>query len=309
MPGGLTGRRLVADVGGSNVRFAIADRGGGLAQTQSHRIADFPSFGAALRAYVAAAGGHQIADCAIAAAGPVDADRVKLTNNDWSIERREAAAILGGVPVVLVNDLEAAAAALPHLMQDDWAAIGGPAATRPEPRTMLAINIGTGFGAASAIFRGARWWTVPGEAGHMRLAAPADDGSAPDGGSIESVLSGRGIAALYRKLAGARTAEPLTDAEAVFARAGSDAIAARTVERVTAILGQVAGDLALATAAWGGVYFCGSVATAWAALADVGSFRAEFVGSGAMRGRLQQVPTAVVRRDNVALFGLAMLPA
>ena len=89
---------------------------------------------------------------------------------------------------------------------------------------------------------------------------------------------------------------------------GRDAAAARTVELFTAILGRIAGDLALATCAWGGVYLCGSVATAWAAIADVERFRAEFTRKGPMRTRMLKVPTAVIRRDNAALFGLAMMP-
>ena len=54
-----------------------------------------------------------------------------------------------GVPVVLVNDLEAVAAALPHLADDDLTTLGTVAPVRPERRTMLAVNVGTGFGAAS----------------------------------------------------------------------------------------------------------------------------------------------------------------
>jgi len=316
MPSRLTSRlksRLVADVGGSNVRFAIADRGGGLGRIKNYRVADMPSFAQALRTYVAETGGRlDVEDCAVAAAGPVDGDRIKLTNNDWSVERDEFAAVLGGIPVTLVNDLEAVAAALPHLAPDDLAAIGGPQPQRPERRTMLALNVGTGFGAAGALFRGGRWWTVPTEAGHMTLGRLAADWVEllPDDATVESVLSGRGIAALYVRLAtaAAQTAEPLDDAEAVFARAGRDPIAARTVECITTTLGWVAGNLALASAAWGGVYFCGSVAAAWATLADAGAFRAEFVRNGPMSNRLRQVPTAVIRRDNVALFGLAMLP-
>jgi glucokinase len=279
---------------------------------QSHRIADFSSFVAALSAYVAAAGRLDIDTCAIAAAGPVGGERVKITNNAWSIDRGETAAVLGGIPVVLVNDLEAVAAALPHLAADDVTPIGGPLVTRPERRTMLALNVGTGFGAASAICRGGRWWTMPSEAGHMTLGPTASDGDEPrpNDATIESVLSGHGVAALYGRLAaaGGRTGEPLHNAAEVFARAGRDPIAARTVERVTLMLGRVAGNLALATAAWGGVYLCGSVATAWAALADAAPFRAEFIGKGPMRERLKRVPTTLIRRDNVALFGLAMLP-
>jgi glucokinase len=76
----------------------------------------------------------------------------------------------------------------------------------------------------------------------------------------------------------------------------------------TAILGRIAGNLTLATCAWGGVYLCGSVATAWADIADIGRFRDEFTRKGPMHARMLEVPTAVIRRDNAALYGLAMMP-
>ena len=94
----------------------------------------------------------------------------------------------------------------------------------------------------------------------------------------------------------------------MFVEAARNAAAARTVELFTAILGRIAGDLALATCAWGGVYLCGSVATAWAEIADSERFRAQFTPKGPMRARMLKVPTAVIRRDIAALYGLAMMP-
>jgi glucokinase len=312
MAGGVSAWRLVADAGGTNVRFARAAADGTLDGLRSGRAADFPSFGAALETYIAGSRQGDITAAAIAAAGPVDGDRVKITNNPWSIDRKDVSAALGGVPVVLINDLEAVAAALPHLAVSETANLGGPAVVRPEQRTMLAINVGTGFGAASVIRRGARWWTCPSEAGHMRLGMPPGDAGEwlPEGATVESLLSGDGLVRLYRRLAGSGPnshAMPV-DGSGVFASVERDAKAAHAVEVMTSALGRVAGDLALATAAWGGVYLCGSVAVGWSAVADMQQFRAEFIGRGPMRGRLEQIPTAVVRRDDVALFGLAMVP-
>ena len=80
-------RRLVADAGGTNVRFAIADESGRLERVESFQAADFPAFKDALSAYGSGAGGlKEISACAIAAAGPVDDGIVKLTNNDWMID-------------------------------------------------------------------------------------------------------------------------------------------------------------------------------------------------------------------------------
>jgi glucokinase len=299
--------RLVADVGGTNARFAIADDAGRLQQVESFATADFPAFLDALSAYRSGAGGLKDIDaCAIAAAGPVDDGVVQLTNIDWTIDRAKVSAALPGAAVAVVNDLEAVAAALPHLTSEDLLTLGDVAPVQGERRTMLAVNVGTGFGASSAILRDGRWYTCPSESGHMTLGA-VDAVALPADTSVETVLSGAGLAKLHARLTGGRHIAP-QQASDVLAMAARDAAAARTVELFTAILGRVAGDLALAHAAWGGVYLCGSVATAWAAIADAARFRAEFVRKGPMRARMLKVPTAVIRRDNVALFGLAMMP-
>jgi len=301
-------RRLVADAGGTNVRFAITDETGRPERVQTFQVADFPAFTDALSAYGSGAGGlKEIGACAIAAAGPVDDGVVKLTNNDWTIDRAKISSVLAGVPVAVVNDLEAVAAALPHLASEDLTPLGAPAPVRPERRTMLAVNVGTGFGAASAILRDGRWYTCPSESGHMTLGQVEAVPALPADTSVESVLSGSGLAKLYERLTGGRFIAAQQAAD-VLAMAGRDAAAARTVEVFTDILGRIAGDLTLATCAWGGVYLCGSVATAWAAGADAKRFRAEFARKGPMRTRMLKVPTAVIRREHAALFGLAVMP-
>jgi glucokinase len=299
-------RRLVADVGGTNVRFAIADAEGALDRVKIFQTADFPTFLDALAAYRSDAGGwREIDACAIAAAGPVDGNAVKLTNNAWVVDGAKISATMNGAPVAVVNDLEAVAAALPHLTSDDLTTIGTKAPARPERRTMIAVNVGTGFGASAVIWRDGRWYTCPSESGHMTLGSVEGTTLPPDT-SVEDILSGSGLARLYEHLAG-RTGNAARASD-VFAEAGRDPAAARTVELFTAILGRIAGNLTLATCAWGGVYLCGSVATAWAEIADIGRFRDEFTRKGPMHARMLEVPTAVIRRDIAALYGLAMMP-
>ena len=307
----MTAWRLVADVGGTNVRFARADARGTLDAVRTMPTSAAASFLEALHDYLRATGGNaHCASCAIGAAGPVDGDTVTLTNLDWTITRAGVSAALGGAPVTLVNDLEAVAAALPHLAADDLAPIGGPAVAPPEDlRSRLAINVGTGFGAALALRRGARWWTLPSEAGHMRLdicSAVQRDALGPCR-TVEDLLSGRGLAELYDRLSGGGS--PRRDPSAVLAPSGEDRHARRAVEIVTDVLGRVTGDLTLATAAWGGVMLTGSVAEGWSKVADPARFRRAFEGEGPMRARLARTPTALIERPHVALLGLAMLPA
>ena len=302
----MTSRRLVADAGGTNVRFALADADGNLDRVKIFQTADFSTFLDAFAAYRSDAGGlREVVAAAIAAAGPVDGDAVKLTNNEWIVDGAKISALMGGVPVALVNDLEAVAAALPHLTSDDLTTLGAVAPVRPERRTMLAVNVGTGFGASSVIHRDGRWYTCPSEAGHMTLGHVEAKPALPADASVEDVLSGSGLARLYERLAGGRS-QQASDVFAEAARAGG--AAADAVTLFTHILGRVAGDLALATCAWGGVYLCGSVATAWAGMADIERFRTEFTRKGPMRARMLKVPTAVIRRDMAALYGLAMMP-
>jgi glucokinase len=307
----MSDRRLVIDIGGSNVRFARAASCGELYSIVRYGTADFTAFADALGAYFAETGPpDDISECAIAAAGPVDEGFARLTNAAWSISRRDAARILGQVPVVLVNDLEAVAAALPHLTVADVTELAPRDAGDDKGRSKLAFNIGTGCGAAVALFCGGAWRTAAGEAGHMSLVWDAEGPAPiPRGVTVEDVLSGSGVAALYASIAALRgvPAAAALDATAILAGAGDLEATRETMAALSRIIGRVAGDLVLATGAWGGVYFVGSVATAWARSADMGIFRTAFENKGKMQDRMRRVPSRVVTRKDIALFGLAML--
>lgn len=302
------GWRLVVDAGGTNVRFACADSEGKLHRVTSHTTAEFPSFSSALEAYLNTIGDtSRFNSVAIAAAGPIDDGSVTLTNvRNWTVHSAEVSARLAGATVHLINDLQAVAAALPFLRPDDLASIGELGFAFPPVRPMLALNVGTGLGAALAHNQQGSWLTQSSEAGHMALGAVTRQQLAllDTETSVETILSGSGIARLYARISGFHGP---VDAADVFSRARTDASAAEVVHVVSDILGRIAGDLVLATGAWGGVVLCGSVAKGWAAVADHAQFRREFERKGAMTTRMSQVPTALVTRADVALFGLAML--
>ena len=193
----MTGKRLVVDVGGTNARFALADACGQLSSVAGYQTADFSSFAACLEAYLGSLSGETPVSCAIAAAGPVADGRVLLTNAAWTIERAAASERLGGAPVVLVNDLQAVAIALPYLLPEDVRALAGPPICRPDDRSMLAFNVGTGCGAATAVQIDGRWIAVASEAGHMSLSADGPNAAyIAAGATVETVLSGRGVVAL-----------------------------------------------------------------------------------------------------------------
>lgn len=297
----MSGRRLLADVGGTNVRFACSAAPGELANVTRYNCSDFPSFGAAMERYLRDLGGSGSCDgAAIGAAGPVDANAVQLTNLPWRIDGREVSAALGGKPVRIFNDLEAVALALPALTPGDVRPIGPLTSVTGSRKTMLAVNVGTGFGACAIVPMADSWQTVSSEAGHMGLPEGLGLPAAwPKGlSSVEDVLSGKGAAMLHSLVVGS---EPAV-APQIFSGAGAGKDVVRIVGRV---LGKVAGDVALATGAWGGVFLTGSVAEGWAQAGEQGEFRRAFEDKGAMAQRMARVPTAVIAVAHPALLGLS----
>lgn len=289
--------RLIADIGGTNARFACADPNGSVHGEHFHPVGDFAEFTDALDAYLSTLGSaSKFASAAIAAAGPVSQNEVALTNNAWRISAAKIIERLGtSVQVRLVNDLEAVALAIPFLGEEDVEFSDGSPQTLGD--RMLAINLGTGFGAASLIRTQNGWASCPAEAGHMSLGAM--DSSelelfrqlSSKAMTVEDLLSGDGVRKLASHLGG-------TDANPF--SSGSSQILTRVLARVSA-------NLTLASAAWGGLYFCGSVATAWWSMADHSEFRHHFCGTSKMHDKLEKTPVGLIKIDNPAFVGLANL--
>jgi len=304
----VSGPLLLADVGGTNVRFAMSRHAGQIENVCAYAASSYPQFSDALGAYLAevTVRGCSLAGVRIAAAGPVEQGFVDLTNLPWRIE---VAAIEKQVaaPVRLLNDLEAVAAFLPYVRDRDVTSIGADWRIGP-PATRLAINIGTGFGAATAHHIDPGGWAITAsEAGHMTLGPGAfscwrDDAELRH--AVEDFLSGPSLVAWYRRRLGNAGGEAASAAQ-VFAQASSNPRVAKLVDDFTQALGCVAGNLALAYAAWGGVFLCGSVVNGWKAAADAAAFRAAFCDKGKMRHRMTAVPTWQLVVPNPALLGLS----
>ncbi|MGE0232942.1 MAG: ROK family protein [Flavobacteriaceae bacterium] len=307
----MKGWRLIADIGGTNARFARAQVEGGIAGRRDVKVRDFPDFSDALADYLARTGGAEgCAMAAISAAGPVLDGRVQLTNAHWHISEASVSTSIGGAPARILNDLEAVALALPALGREDIAPIGPPCFDRISASRMLAVNVGTGFGAALVVRSGERWTSVPGEAGHMSLGAQSEDELALLGPefTVEDVISGYGLLALYRKICQRDAMRPsIGDSAGVLAAAATDGTAAEALHRFTVWLARAARNLALASAVWDGVFLVGGVIEGWRRVADLDLFRQEFGAGGKMRLRLSRVPTAIVTRPDPALVGLSQL--
>ncbi len=314
----MIGCRIVADIGGTNTRIGVSSGPGSISNIKVYRTAERRAFDEVLTAYIDELGaGPPETWCTaafFAAAGAVDNGNVTLTNAPWQISAREVSQRLGSCPVRFVNDLEAVGMLLPHLTPADIAPVGEPKTT-DFVGNRIAINIGTGFGAATAVRIDRVGWTVAAsEAGHMSLAPSLtiDGKETAEQKTIEDLLSGYGVVRLYQALSNAAgspiqvsaTVDDNKTAEAVFARCHRDPIAADTVRVLSRIIGDVAGNLVLATSAWEGAFLCGSVARAWLKVGDISAFRAAFQRKSSMSERMSRVPTYLLAPNEPALLGL-----
>jgi glucokinase len=314
--------RLLADIGGTNIRFGLArERHSGeatnISHVQSWPVGTFGDFEGAVRAYCATLDDDlRFSSAAIAAAGPATPECIRLTNNDWIITIAGLTRTLGyDIPVRLLNDLEAVAYALPYLPEsglDWWDTIRPP---RPPTGRRLAINVGTGFGSAAIIDAHGTWVCCPAESGHMHLGCSNARELAllaalgQENTTVEDILSGDGAHRLWHAIAAASGPIDARPSDPVHALdfADTDPATNETRNVFSTYLARAAANLVLASAAWDGVYLCGSVALAWSEKADRGAFRQTFAAIPKMHDRLANTPIGLIRDPFPAFVGLASL--
>ncbi|TMH03973.1 MAG: glucokinase [Betaproteobacteria bacterium] len=308
--------RLLGDIGGTNARFARQLAPGGPIQDVAvYPGADHPSLQDAMLRYVADHGFEMPRWCAIGIANPVVGDRVQMTNHTWSFSIAGMREALGLERFLVINDFTALALALPALEAQDKHQLGGGQAVAGAPLALLGPGTGLGVSGLLPGPGGRGWVPVVGEGGHVTLAAGSDEEAAVIGAlqrrfghaSAERALSGPGLENLYLAVAEVRgaAAQPLS-AQAVTQAAldGSDALCRAAVEMFSALLGGVAGNLALTLGALGGVYVGGGIVPRLGRLFDDSAFRARFEAKGRFCGYLEAIPVYVVQaKTSPALLG------
>ncbi len=303
-------RALLADIGGTNARFALLD-GEVIGPPVILSVAAFATTEDAVEAALRQLAPGGVERAVLALAGPVIEEPVRLTNAHWVFSSTTLAARFG-VPFKLVNDFMALAHALPHLGSADLQPIGG--GQRSEGAPMLVLGPGTGLGMAG--FLPGPAVAIPTEAGHVGLAAAdawqdevvaalrARCGRA----GTEEALSGRGLANLHAVVAALRGAEvPARDAAAVVAAAKTCPVAAEALRLFLDFLAAFAGDMALAWGARGGIFLAGGILPRLAPSLDTESFRKRFEDRAPMSEWVRGVPLHLVTHPSPAFPGLAAL--
>ena len=301
---------LLADIGGSKSRFALANSAGRPDRILAIDNDTVPNLAAAVARYLDETGARPRA-ASLAVAGPIDGEEVALTNRPWRFRRREFAQRFGFSQLCVVNDFEAIAWALPRLGKADTRPLGKMGT--PRDGVKLVLGPGTGLGVAALLPADGRWHVVASEGGHASFGPQAADEAEvfarlrkADGSiSAETVLSGPGLVRLARALdPQAQCHAPETIVAASLAREPSAQAATRLFVR---LLGRFAGGLALTFKANGGVYITGGVAAGLGPLLDEPQFRAAFEAHPPYETLLAAIPTLLVTCEEPGLIGCAVL--
>lgn len=270
-----------------------------------------------------------VASAAFGVAGPVLDDQANITNLGWKVRRSALAEVLNLAEsqVHLLNDLEATANAVPHLLPQDLQLLnsGIPVATGA-PIAVLAP--GTGLGQAYLTWDGSRYRPHASEGGHVDFA-PCDQLQLEllnylyeqfEHVSFERVVSGQGIPSIFaflRDTGRAEEPEVLASALAevadptpvIMAGEGEFEICRRTLDVFVSILGAKAGNVALSLMSRGGVYLGGGIPPRILPRLQSDGFLEPFLSKGRFRALMAQIPVHVITNPQTALLGAAYAAA
>jgi glucokinase len=301
---------LLADIGGTNSRFALAGSDGRPTRMLIIENDSVPNLEGAIARYLDESGALPSA-AVLAVAAPLESEEVALTNRAWRFRPGELARRFGFAKLRLVNDFEAIAWALTRLTSDDAHPVGQVLVARPGVRAVL--GPGTGLGVAALVPVDGRWHVLASEGGHASFGPRTPDeveifaALMREHGSIsaETILSGPGLPRLLHAV------DPRSHAktpEAVVANAlAGEAAALAAAQLFVRFLGRFAGGLALTFKAVGGVYIAGGVVSRLGPLFDAQAFRAAFEAHPPYQALLASIPIWLMHRSEPGLLGCAVL--
>lgn len=303
---------LLVEIGGTHTRCAVSRGGHAPERVTIFRNADHEDLESVVAAYLNKPGVTPPPRAALAAAAPVNLQSRHLTNINWTLEVDALKQRFDWRSAIVVNDFEALACAIPVLAPDELFNVrpGEPVHGCP----IAVLGPGTGLGVSGLVHCGDTWYPISGEGGHVTLAAVDEREEAVlhalrrEYGhvSAERVLSGPGLLAVHRVLAGKAAADSPSE---VTRRAGAgDRHAIEALDLFFRFLGTVSGDVALTLGARGGVYLGGGILPAMRGQLVASEFTTRFTDKGRFAQYLDKVPIQLIMAETPALRGLARHP-
>ena len=308
-----------ADVGGTHARFALASIEGGrvidLSEPVTVKTGEFASFQHAWQEFGRRIDQALPKELAIAFAGPVGGEVLKLTNNPWVIRPALMEEKLGVERFVVVNDFAAIAHAVAGLDSSAYRHVCGPERDLPEAGVITIVGPGTGLGVASLLKRRGGYDVIATEGGHVDFAPldPLEDRILEHlrenfrRVSVERLVSGRGLLNIYEAI-GTIEKRPhmLRDEKDLWTAAltGTDTLAAAALDRLCLTLGAATGDFALAQGA-DAVVLAGGLGLRLVDHLPRSGFRDRFIAKGRFERMMDEMPVKVIVHPQPGLFGAA----
>ena len=327
MLGGLHPMNLVlaGDIGGTKTNLALFR--GPVDQLAMEGLKTYASHSATsplelIDRFLDEAGRPALAGAALGIAGPVVGGTATATNLPWTVSEEEIATHCALPKVILINDLQATACAVPLLPADKFLPLND--LPFPGRGTIGLIAAGTGLGEALLVRHRGGYIPCASEGGHQDFAPQNEQEFglrqhlARQYGhvSLERLVSGPGLAAIHRFLCKeARQPEPEwlhdrrgADHGAIIAEAGLDGHEPLCTEALTlfaSLYGAAAGNLALVGLTTGGICLGGGIAPKITPILTGGAFMRSFLAKGRLSHLLAQVPVRIIMDSQAALWGAA----
>lgn len=310
---------VVCDIGGTYARFALAELDGDRVLSLGHpvklRTAEFRTFEDAWEEFAAKAREPLPPRLAMAFAGPVAGEVLKLTNNGWAIEPPRVKERLRLEHVTIVNDFGAVAHSVANLPEREFRHMCGPDQPLPRHGAITIIGPGTGLGVAALVHTDGDYLVLQTEGGHVDFA-PLDDlderiahelrrkfGRV----SAERIISGPGLWNVYEALRSLESGAPAFPDEKTLWNAaveGTDDLATIALDRLCSTLGSVAGDMALAHGAVA-VVIAGGVGTRISDYLPRSGFQSRLIAKGRFERYMADLPVKLIAHPEPGLFGAA----
>lgn len=299
---------LLADVGGTNARLALARNGVIDAETITrYRGDDYDSFDKVVQTFLAEQDNPRLSAVCVAVAGPVSGGQAALTNRNWDFSEDRLARLTDADHVRLINDLMALGYATPGLGEEGVSLLRAAPAHRARNAQALVVGAGTGFnvcgvqhlpgGGISCQEAEEGHTSLPANI-HARLLDRVGATSMPVFFSTEETFAGRGLAQIHFALHG----EKVERAEAISTAAmQGDARAEETYSLFTELFGLLLRELALRFMPLDGMFLAGSVARSFAHRKQL--LEEAFLAEPYMRHIPENTPLLLIRDDMAALHG------
>jgi len=313
--------RLLADIGGTNLRFALEQASGRLDAVSVLPQSSFFSIADAVRFYLSqpkaiAAGAKRVRHAAFAIANPINGDWVQMTNAVKAFSIDSFRLEFGFDTFLVVNDFSALAMAIPKLTKDQIQQVGGGAPNLHSPVGLL--GAGTGLGVSGLIPASDGWITLDSEGGHVSFS-PVNERELEilrfawkefPHVSAERLLSGMGVELIYRAVANLSGVTPDASNAIEISRralAYECPICSEVLELFCEMLGTVAANLALTLGAKGGIFIGGGIVPRLGDRFAQSGFRQRFEQKGRFSDYLSEIPTYVITAENPAFLGVSTM--